>query len=125
MELNEANFFRLKAVLEKIVINLHVSCIDLVTVFDAILTSGQTREKCKIVCFDVGQSDERIEYSSSDPSRPRASWILARVNKYALEREFHDHNEVPATLNADFFMKQLLVKLCMLCGPLVSLYKIR
>ena len=30
----------------------------------------------------------------------------------------------PVTLNADFFMKQLLVKLCMWCGPLFSLYKI-
>ena len=29
------------------------------------------------------------------------------------------------TLNADFFMKQLLLKLCMWCGPFVSLYKIR
>ena len=28
----------------------------------------------------------------------------------------------PATLNADFFMKQLLLKLCMWCRPLVSLW---
>ena len=27
-------------------------------------------------------------------SRAGVSWISARVTKYALEREFHDHNEL-------------------------------
>ena len=48
----------------------------------------------RIFCFDVGQSDQRIEYSSSDSSRAVVSWILARVTKYALEREFHEYNKV-------------------------------
>ena len=38
-------------------------------------------------------------------SRAGVSWILARVTKYDLEREFHNYNErFPATLNADCFV---------------------
>ena len=77
----------------------------------------------KTFCF--GQSDQRIEYSSSDSSRPSAlAWLgfwwelpnrLWNVN-------FTTITSFPATLNADFFMKQLLLKLCMWCRPLVSLW---
>ena len=79
-------------------------------------------------CFDVGQSHQRIEYGSSDSSRPCA------LKRLGFQRElpntlwnmnFTTITRFPVTLNADFFMKQLLLKLCMCRGPLVSLYKIR
>ena len=92
------------------------------------------KPNCKMIsvrksfCFDVGQSDQRIEYGSSDSSRPRALKRL-RFRRELLNTlwnmNFATITRVPATLNADFFMKQLLLKLCMWCGPLVSLYKIR
>ena len=58
----------------------------------------------------------RIEYSPSDSSRPRA------LKCHGFRRElpntlwnvnFTTITRFPATLNADFFMKQLLLKLCM------------
>ena len=82
----------------------------------------------KTSCFDVGQSDQRIEYSSSDSSRPRALKYLGfwrELSNTLWNVNFTTITRFPATLNADFFMKQLLLKLCMWCGPLVSLYKIR
>ena len=63
--------------------------------------SGKTIPWCKTFCFDVGQSDQRIEYSSSDSSRPR-SWILTRVTKYALEGKFHDYKGAFTWHRGDF-----------------------
>ena len=82
----------------------------------------------KTFCFDVGRSDQRIEYSSSDFSRPRALKCLGfrRESPNTLWNvNFTTITRFPATLNADFFTKQPPLKLCMEFGPLVSLYKIR
>ena len=38
-----------------------------------------------------GQNTARV--IRRDLARWRQSWISARVTKYALEREFHDHNK--------------------------------
>ena len=70
----------------------------------------------KTFCFDVGQSDQRIEYSSSDSSRPHALKCLGfwrELPNTLWNVNFTTITRFPATLNADFFMKQLLVKLCM------------
>ena len=77
--------------------------------------SGKTIPWCKTFCFDVGQSDQRIEYSSSDSSRPR-SWILTRVTKYALEGEFNDYNGALHDTGATFAPARVH------CGSLSWLY---
>ena len=90
--------------------------------------SSKTIPWRKIFCFDVGQSDQRMEYSPSDSSRPHVLKCLGfwpELPNTLWNVNFTTITRFPATLNADFFMKQLLLKLCMWCGPLVSLYKIR
>ena len=90
--------------------------------------SGKTIPWRKIFCFDVGQSHQRIEYSPSDSSRPHALKCLGfwpELPNTLWNVNFTAITNFPVTLNADFFMKQLLVKLCIWCGPLVSLHKIR
>ena len=92
------------------------------------IASANPSGKMISFCFDVGQSDQRIEYGSSDSSRPRALKCLGfwrELPNTLWNVNFTTITRFPATLNADFFMKQLLLKLCMWCGPLVSLYKIR
>ena len=56
----------------------------------------------------------------SDSSRPRALKCLGfwpELPNTHWNVNFTTITRLPATLNSDFFMKQLLVKLCMLCGP--------
>ena len=69
----------------------------------------------KTFCFDVGLSDQRIEYSWSVLDFGESYQIrFGTVNFTTITR-------FPETLNADFFMKQLLLKQYMWCEPLVSL----
>ena len=41
-----------------------------------------------------GQNTARVTPRDLATSRAEVSWILARVTKYALERDFHDHTKV-------------------------------
>ena len=71
----------------------------------------------KTFCCDVGQSDQRNFIGFRRELMSNSPW---NVNFTTITRP-----RFPATLNADFFMKQLLLMLSMWCGPLVSPYKIR
>ena len=45
-------------------------------------------------CWPIRSKDRiQLEWLLAT-SRAEVSWILARITKYALEREFHDHNKV-------------------------------
>ena len=92
--------------------------------FLSLRKTERLRTRAATFCFDVGKSDQRKEYSSSDSSRPRALVCLGfwrELPNTLWNVNFTIITRFPATLNADFFMKQLLLKLCMWCGPLVSL----
>ena len=82
--------------------------------------SSKTISMTWTFCFDVGQSDQRIEYSSRAPSRPRALACLGfwrELPNTLWNVNFTTITRFPATLNDDFFMKQRLLKLCMWYGP--------
>ena len=82
--------------------------------------SSKTISMTWTFCFDVDQSDQRIEYSSRAPSRPRALACLGfwrELPNTLWNVNFTTITRFPATLNDDFFMKQRLLKLCMWYGP--------
>ena len=77
-------------------------------------------------CWPIRSKDRiRLEWVRSRPRALKRLGFRRELPNTLWNVNFATITRFPATLNADFFIKQLLLKLCLWRGPLVSLYKIR